>query len=298
MTVRETIQGLDLEQDTRAQGWFYIAWRQLRRNKGAIIGMVILGLLVLASIFAPFIAPYDPIELAGDKSLLAPSSAHLMGTDLMGRDIFSRIIFGGRISLRLGLISVGIAATCGSFVGLISGYRGGWLDNLIMRLVDILLAFPGILLALIILYVIGPGLNNAMIAVGISSIPRYARMVRGSTLSVKEQDFVDASRVIGCRDLRIMVRHILPNVVGPVIVLGTLGLASAVMSIAGLSFLGLGAEPPTPEWGVLLSEGRDYMRNAWWLSVFPGLAISTAVLSVNLFGDGLRDALDPRLRLD
>jgi peptide/nickel transport system permease protein len=296
MAIQESVQTIAIEQQPTPRSWWSIVWHQLRRNTGANIGGVVLGLLIVISVFAPVFAPYDPIEMAGDIPLEPPSLDHPMGTDPLGRDILSRVIFGGRVSLRLGVISVGIATAIGGVLGLLSGYYGGWLDDAIMRFVDILLAFPGILLALIIIYGIGPGLSNAMIAVGISAVPTYARLVRGSTLSAREETYVDAARVIGCRDLRIMIQHILPNVIGPVVVLGTLSLASAIMSIAALSFLGLGAEPPTPEWGVMLSEGRDYLRNAWWLSVFPGLAISIAVLAVNLFGDGLRDALDPKLR--
>jgi peptide/nickel transport system permease protein len=282
--------------ETRVGGWGELVWRQLKRNQGAIVGGITFTLLVLAAILAPLIAPHDPIEIAAGAAMQPPSLTHPMGTDPMGRDILSRVIFGGRISLRLGLVSVGIAAVAGGLIGLVSGYYGGWLDNIAMRLIDMLLAFPGILLALIILYSIGPGLTNAMIAVGISSIPQYARVIRGSTLSAREETYIDSAKAIGCGNLRIMVRHILPNVVGPLVVLATLSLASAVMSIAGLSFIGLGAEPPKSEWGVMLSTGRDYLRNAWWMSVFPGLAISITVLAVNLLGDGLRDALDPRLR--
>jgi peptide/nickel transport system permease protein len=221
---------------------------------------------------------------------------YLLGTDHVGRDIFSRIIYGARISLRIGLISVGIAGCFGLLLGLISGYHGGWVDGLIMRVIDVMLAFPGILLALAIISLLGANLTNVMIAVGVSAIPAYTRLVRASVLSAKENLYVSAAQAIGCSTRLILCRHILPNVMAPVIILATLGVAGAILAASALSFIGLGAQPPTPEWGAILSDGRQYLRYAWWVATFPGLAIMITVLAINALGDGLRDALDPRMR--
>lgn len=273
------------------------AFRRLRRNKGATLGLIILTLIVLAALFAPLVTTHSPIEAVFEESLLPPSFKHLMGTDVLGRDIYSRVIYGARISLQLGFVSVAIAALCGSILGLQSGYFGGWSDMVIMRLIDVMLAFPGLLLAMAIVAGLGFSLTNAMIAVGVSAIPGYTRVVRGSVLTIKENLYVDAARVIGCRDLAIVFRHILPNAMAPVIVLSTLGIARAIITGAALSFLGLGAQPPTPEWGAMLNHGREWLRQGWWVTTFPGLAIMITVLSINMLGDGLRDALDPRLRV-
>jgi peptide/nickel transport system permease protein len=270
--------------------------RNLRRNNGAVAGGVILMLLIVVAIFAPLLAPYDPIEVVPRDSVQPPSRTHWLGADIYGRDILSRILYGARISLTIGLISVGIAATLGVPVGLLAGWYGGWTDTGVMRVTDAMLAFPGLLLALSIIAVLGPGLNNAMIAVGIAAIPTYVRLVRGSVLSARSHVYVDAARVVGCPTRRITFRHILPNVFAPVLVLSSLGVATAILASAGLSFLGLGAQPPTPEWGAMVNEGRDRLASAWWISTFPSLAIMVAVLAINLLGDGLRDALDPRLR--
>ncbi|MBV7332410.1 ABC transporter permease [Chloroflexi bacterium TSY] len=282
--------------EIRADSLLRIALRQLMRNRAAVVGMAIIILLIVIAILAPLIAPYDPIKQSRDN-LAPPSITHLMGTDLVGRDIFSRILHGARLSLLVGLISVGIGAISGVLLGLLAGYYGSWLDMLEMRLIDILLAFPGLLLALSIITILGPSLVNLMIAVGISSIPEYARLVRGAVLSAKENVYVDAAHVVGCKGTRVMFQHILPNVVASVIVLATLGVGRAILLGAALSFLGLGAQPPTPEWGAMLSSGRDYLRRAWWVTTFPGMAITITVLAVNMLGDGLRDALDPRLRI-
>ncbi|MBM3449458.1 MAG: ABC transporter permease [Armatimonadetes bacterium] len=272
-----------------------LVWRALMRNRSAKVGAIVLAIVICASVFAPFVAPRDPIDVVGDRRIEAPSLEFPMGTDTLGRDNLSRVIYGGRISLRLGLISVGIAAVTGTGLGLVSGYYGGWTDNVIMRFVDILLAFPSILLALMIVYVLGPGTNNLMIAVGLSAMPGYARVVRGSVLSARELTYVEAARALGVGNRRIVLRHILPNVLSPVLVLSTLGMASAILAAAGLSFLGFGATPPTPEWGVMVNEGRPHLVQAWWMTTFPGLAMMITVLGFNLFGDGLRDALDPSL---
>jgi peptide/nickel transport system permease protein len=225
-----------------------------------------------------------------------PSRAHPFGSDDVGRDILSRIIHGARISLSVGLIAVGIAGTLGVTLGLITGFYGGWLDDLILRGMDLLLAFPGILLALTIVAVLGPGLFNVMIAVGIADLPSFTRVTRGQTLSVREMDYVQGARAMGCSTARVLRRHVLPNVLPALIVLATLRVATAILTAAGLSFLGLGAQPPTPEWGAMLAMGRTFLRQAWWLTTFPGFAIMLTVMQINLLGDGLRDALDPKLR--
>jgi peptide/nickel transport system permease protein len=280
-----------------ATGYWLGAWQGLLRNRGAVAGAVLLVLIALMGIFAPALAPYDPDLQARDEvPLLPPSAAHPLGTDSLARDNLSRVIWGARVSLPVGIVSVGIAALFGVLLGLIAGYYGGWADMLISRVIEVMLAFPGIMLALAIIQVLGPGLNNVMIAVGIGAIPGYTRVVRGSVLAVREAVYVEAARVLGCPDRRILLRHVLPNVVAPIIVLSTLGLAGAILAAASLSFLGLGSQPPTAEWGAMLSRGRDFLRTAPWVTLFPGLAILLTVLAVNLLGDGLRDALDPRLR--
>ena len=278
------------------QGQLAIIMRQLRRNRGALIGLILVVLEVIISLTAQWIAPYDPLEQVVADALRPPSLEHWMGTDDVGRDILSRIIHGSQISLRVGLISVSIAGVVGVLLGMTAGYYGKWFDDVVMRLIDILLAFPGILLALTIIAILGPGLFNVMIAVGIGAIPSYTRVARGSTLSVRERDYVMSARVVGCSDARIILRYILPNVLPSIVVLATLGVAGAILTASGLSFLGLGAQPPTPEWGAMLTSGRTYLRQAWWFATFPGLAIMLTVLCINLFGDGLRDALDPKLR--
>ena len=280
----------------RPQSQWSLVLRQLRRNRGALVGLAIITFMVVVAFAAPLIAPYDPLEQVVADALKPPSPEHLFGTDDVGRDMLSRIIYGGQITLRVGLISVTIAGTVGTILGILAGFYGGWLDTLIMRLIDILLAFPGLLLALTIIAILGPGLFNVMIAVGIGGIPSYTRVARGTTLTVRERDYVMSGRVTGCSDVRIMFRYILPNVLPPLIVLATVGVAGAILTAAGLSFLGLGAQPPTPEWGSMLTNGRTYLRQAWWFTMFPGLAIMVTVLAINMFGDGLRDALDPKLR--
>lgn len=267
---------------------------RLGQSKIAVVGLAILLLLIVVALAAGVITSYDPVQIAPREALQAPSREHLFGTDQYGRDVFARVVYGARISLMIGLISVSIALVSGTLLGLISGYYGKWADISIMRIIDVMLAFPGILLALALVSILGPSLQNLMIAVGISAIPQYARLVRGSVLSAKEHVYVDAARVVGTGNATIMWRHILPNVVAPVIVMATLGIGSAILWAAGLSYLGLGSQPPTPEWGRMLSEGRDFLREQWWIATFPGLAIMVTVLGMNLLGDGLRDVLDPR----
>jgi peptide/nickel transport system permease protein len=245
---------------------------------------------------AGWLAPHDPIAVAPRDRLLPPSLKHLMGTDTFGRDVASRVVYGARLSLSLGVIAVGIAGTVGTLLGLVAGYYAGHLDRAAMFLTDVMLAFPGILLALTISTALGPGLLNAMLAVGIASVPQYARVVRGSVLSVKASTYVEAARAAGCRSSRIMLRHILPNIIAPIIVLASLGIGSAILVGSAISFLGLGSRPPTPEWGTMVSDGRGHLRTAWWISGFPGLAIMLTVLAMNMIGDGLRVAIDPRLR--
>jgi len=273
------------------------ALRRLTRQRGAVVGLVILTVLAAMAVAAPWLSPRDPIKTAPREALQAPGARFLLGSDQFGRDVASRALHGARLSLTVGLIAVSIAICLGTPVGLLSGYYGGRVDGFVMRVVDVLLAFPGILLALAIVSVLSPGLNNVMIAVGLSAVPNYARLVRASTLSAREQLYVEAARALGSRDLSIVARYILPNVVAPLIVTATLGLGTAILSAAALSFLGLGSQPPQPEWGRMLSEGRDYLREAWWISTVPGLGIMLTVLAMNLLGDGLRDVLDPRLKV-
>lgn len=272
------------------------ALRRFLRHPGGMLGFFMLAALLLVALFAPVVAPYDPLKVDPINALLPPSSEHWMGTDTLGRDQLSRVIFGARISLRLGIVSVGIAMSLGVFLGVLAGYLGGRVDAVVMRVVDILLAFPSLVLALIAVFALGPGLTNAMIAVGISSIPVYARITRAEVLSAKENLYVQSAQALGAPAGGIMFRHILPNIIAPNIVMGALGTGSAILAGAALSFLGLGAQAPTPEWGLMLSQGRGFMSLAWWLTVFPGLGIMATVMSMNLLGDGLRDVLDPRLR--
>jgi len=281
---------------TKPQSQWRIVWRQLRRNRAAMIGATLLAIEIFVALAAPWVAPYDPYKQQPRSALQPPSRDHWFGTDDTGRDLLSRVIYGTRISLRVGLISVGIGGTIGISLGIAAGYRGGFVDNVIMRAMDLLLAFPGILLALAIITILGPSLFNVMIAVGISAIPSYTRVARGATLSLRDREFVVSARAIGARDLRITLKYILPNVLPPLIVLATLGIAGAILTAAGLSFIGLGAVPPTPEWGAILTLGRKYINQAWWYTTFPGLAIMVTVLGINMVGDALRDALDPRLR--
>jgi len=275
---------------------FRDAMRRLFRNKLAITGLVIMGTFLLSAIFAPLIAPYDPIKQELIMRRRPPSQEHALGRDDLGRDILSRIIFGARLSLQVGVMSVGFAIVIGAVIGAISGYAGGWVDNIVMRLMDIMLAFPALLLAIAIVTILGPGLMNMLYAIGIVSIPAYARIVRASVLSVKEQDYILAARAIGVPPARILFRNIFPNALTPLIVQATLGIGTAILDAAGLSFLGLGARPPRPEWGAMLGQGRYSMFTAPHIVLFPGLAIMLTVLGFNLLGDGLRDALDPKLR--
>lgn len=289
-----TVDRREVLKTRKAESPVRIFWRRLRRSKGALVGLSILALLAIAAIAAPLLAPFDPIKVT-DNALFSPGVPYLIGTDQYGRDILSRILYGARISLFIGLISVGIAASVGVVVGLVAGYYGGWVDALLMWLINVMLAVPGILLALAIVTIRGePSLVNLMVAVGISGVPTYARLVRGSVLAAKENLYVDAARVIGAPTRLILFRHLLPNVIAPVIVATTLGTGTAILAAASLSFLGLGSQPPSPEWGRMLSEGRGYLRDQWWISTGPGLAIMLTVLAMNLVGDGLRDALDPR----
>ena len=290
------------------------ALRHVFHKRSAIVGMVILGILVFVAIFHPLLAPFDPTKsmldvpeqaAAGVHKRMSPcihllgcpkdQPQHILGTDGNVRDLFSRILYGSKWSLIIGFTTVGFAIVIGTVLGGVGGYLGGWADNLIMRIMDVLLAFPSLLLAIAIVTVLGAGLINALIAIGIVSIPAYARVVRSSVLSVREMDFVSATRALGASNMRILFRRILPNALTPLIVQGTLGIATAILDAAALSFLGLGAQPPTPEWGAMLGAERNQVFTAPHLVFLPGAAIAVTVLSFNLLGDGLRDALDPRL---
>ena len=285
-------QNEDLARETRTYAGD--VWLRLRRSPGAIIGLIIVGLIVVTALCAYLIFPAD-YPLAQDLANQAahPSWHHLMGTDKLGRDIFARVIYGSQISVRIGFLAVGLAITVGTLIGVVSGYAGGKVDMVLMAAMDLMLAFPSIILAIGITTILGPSINNLMIAVGIVYIPQYARLARGSVLSVKNLEYIEAARALGALVPTILWRHILPNILAPLLVQATLGIATATLEAAGLSYLGLGARPPSPEWGAMLNDARDYWLSAPWALIFPGLAITTMVLGFNLLGDGLRDALDP-----
>ena len=269
-------------------------WNRMRQNRLSVVGLALIAGFLLLAFAAPLLAPADPMAQALYNRLSPPTLEHPFGTDGFGRDILSRVIYGARISLRVGIVAVLIALVLGTGIGLVAGYWGGWIDQVLMRVMDLLLAFPSILLAIGIVAILGPGLENAMLAVGIVAVPQYARLVRASVLTVRETDYVLAARAMGASDARILALAILPNCLAPLIVQATLGLATAILDAAGLSFLGLGAQPPTPEWGAMLSQGRELIVRAPWVLTFPGGAIFFTVLAFNLVGDGLRDALDPK----
>jgi peptide/nickel transport system permease protein len=278
-------------------------WKELKgalerfaKNRAALVSAIVLLIIIAISIIGPLVAPYDPVKIGRGPRLSPPSAQYLMGTDQFGRDIFSRVLYGTRLTMQASLIAVVVAAGIGIPLGLIAGYAGKHIDSVISRLIDILLAFPGILLALVVVAILGIGLTRVQIAVGVSLIPGYARMVRGSVMSAKENLYVEAARSAGCSDLRIAARHILPNILVPLLVLSTTAIGWAILIATSINFIGLGVQPPTPEWGADLGAARSYLGVAWWPGTFPGLAIVVSILCVNLFGDGLQNALDPRLK--
>jgi len=271
-------------------------WRHFKKNQLGVGGLVIIVIVFFIAIFAPFLSLYDPGKTDVSLKLNPPSFQHYLGTDQLGRDVYSRMLYGSRISLSVGFVAVGISILIGILVGAMAGYKGGWVDSLLMRFVDIMLSFPSFFLILTVVAILRPNIYNVMIVIGITSWEGTARFVRAEFLSLRERDYVQAARALGVKDRRIIFRHILPNALAPVFVTASLGVASAILVEAGLSFLGFGVQPPAPSWGNILTEGRTYIFDAWWLTVFPGLAILITVLSFNLFGEGLRDALDPRLR--
>lgn len=271
------------------------ASRRLLANRSAVAGMCLIGLFVTLAVLAPLVATHGPIDARLQDRLKPPSAEHFFGTDNLGRDVFTRVLYGARISLWVGVFAVTLGLVSGSFIGLVSGFAGGWLDGLAMRVMDIVLAFPRTLLAIAIVATRGPGLENTMLAIGVVSIPVYARLARSMVLSLKERDYVLASRCLGASSPRLLFRHVFPNAVSPLMVQGTLEIAVAIVEAAALGFLGLGAQPPEPEWGLMLTDARNFLLNAPWAMIFPGLAIMLSSLAFNLMGDGLRDALDPHL---
>jgi len=280
-----------------AEFWFYFS-----QNRGAVLGLVVFVLLVLVAVFAPMLAPHDPTLQYRDALLVPPiwedrgREGFILGTDAVGRDMLSRLIYGAQYSLFIGIVVVSIALVGGIVIGLLAGFFGGWVDTVIMRVMDVILAFPSLLLALVLVAILGPGLTNAMIAIAIVYQPHFARLTRAAVMSEMKREYVTAARVAGAGNLRLMFRTILPNCLAPLIVQATLSFSSAVLDSAALGFLGMGAQPPSPEWGTMLAEAREFILSAWWVVTFPGLAILVSVLAINLMGDGLRDALDPKLK--
>jgi len=275
---------------------YSIFWPRLRRNRLALFGGSIVLLLFIVSLLAPLISPYDPSAINAWKVLAPPSWQHWFGTDELGRDVLSRVLYGSRVSLKVGFVAVGIAVSIGTIVGLVSGYYSGLVDATLMRLVDIMLCFPAFFLILAIITFLEPSIWYIMMVIGLTGWMGVARLVRAETLSIREMDYILAARCIGCSNSRIIFRHILPNAISPVLVSATLGIAGAILTESALSFLGIGVQPPTPSWGNILTSGKDYIEFAWWLSLFPGLAILVTVLAYNLLGEGIRDALDPRVK--
>ncbi len=271
-----------------------LALARFSHNRIAIFGLVVLILVVLSAVFASSIAPFDPIKRDVRNRLQAPSAEHWLGTDALGRDMLTRIIYGGRLSLWIGFAAVMLSLVVGVPLGLISGYSGGAVDAVIMRIMDLILAFPGIIFAIWLVSMLGAGVNQVILAIAFWNLPTYSRVIRGNVLTIKNVDYVMASRAMGGNYLTVIMKHILPNVIAPIIIISSLSISGAILSGSSLSFLGLGAQPPTPEWGSLLADGRPYIRNAYWLTIFPGVMLTLIVLATNLFGDGLRDALDPR----
>jgi peptide/nickel transport system permease protein len=295
------IEAADVAYEVPSSGLWQDAWFRLRRNPGAIVGFALVTTFVVVAVFAPLIAPDNPqaqdLQAVIKGCPCGPSAHHLLGVDTLGRDELSRIIFGARFSLLIGVVAVAVGLTIGLILGAIAGYAGGILDSVVMRLMDIMLAIPGLLLAIGIVAMLGKGLFQIMVAVGVANIPIFARLLRGSILSQKENDFVLSARAVGVRPRTILFSHVLPNAISPVIVQGTLALATAIIDVAGLGFLGLGPQDPsTPEWGTMLTEVDRYLQSAPYLAIFPGIAIVLSVLGFNLIGDGLREALDPKLR--
>jgi peptide/nickel transport system permease protein len=272
------------------------AWRRLKKRKSAMLGLVVICVLILLAIFAPLIAPFDPAQQSWTAVRKAPSWAHWFGTDESGRDLLTRVIYGARASLLAGVVSVSIALTAGVPIGLLAGYRGGWIDALISRITDAMLACPNLILAIALAAFLGPSLTNAMIAIGITATPVFVRLTRGQVLAVKVEDYVEAARAVGNPGWRIAVKHILPNIMPALLVQATLAIAAAIIAEASLSFLGLGQQPPAPSWGSMLNTAQRFLTSAPWMAIWPGLAIFLSVLSFNLLGDGLRDALDPKER--
>ncbi|WP_127538111.1 nickel transporter permease [Paenibacillus illinoisensis] len=279
----------------RASGPWRKAWRTFRRNRLALAGLIIIVFFILLAFLAPYISPYDYKEQVLTDRLQAPSAEHWFGTDDLGRDVFSRVLHGARISLWVGFFSVIGSIIAGALLGLVAGFYGKWADMLISRLFDILLAFPGILLAIAIVAILGPSLQNALLAIAIVNIPTYGRLVRSRVLSLRQEEFITSARTLGANNMRILFRHILPNSLTPLIVQGTLGIGTAIIEAAALGFLGMGAQPPDPEWGKMLSDSRQFLQKAPWTLIFPGLSIMLTVLGFNLLGDGLRDTLDPKM---
>jgi peptide/nickel transport system permease protein len=271
-------------------------WARLKRNRMAMTGLaLVLGLFVI-SVCAPWLAPYDPLSINLQEVLMPPSPAHYLGTDTLGRDVLSRIIYGSRVSLKVGFVAVGLATLIGLCIGALAGYYGGWVDSALMRLVDLMLCFPAFFLILAVIAVLEPSIWNIMAVIGLTGWMGVARLVRAEFLSLREREFVTAARALGAGDTRLIIRHMLPNALAPVMVSATLGVAGAILTESALSFLGLGVQPPTPSWGNILTAGKDNIEIAWWLSVFPGLAILITVMSYNLLGEGIREAIDPRLK--
>ena len=302
MSDSAALDTIALESRSARRAMFAEFWHYFSENRGAVVGLVVFAILVLAAIFAPLIAPHSPVVQVRDATLLPPAwqeggrLTYLLGTDAVGRDIFSRLLYGARFSLFIGIVVVTIALVGGIFLGLIAGFFRGWIDTVIMRIMDVILAFPSLLLALVLVAVLGPGLTNAMIAISLVLQPHFVRLTRAAVLAERGKDYVVSARVAGAGPIRLMTRTILPNCLAPLIVQATLSFSNAILDAAALGFLGMGAQPPTPEWGTMLAEAREFILRAWWVVTFPGLAILITVLAINLVGDGLRDALDPKLK--